>query len=252
MTQHISDELILKALDGELSIQEAHRIELHLADCWSCRTHRRKLEAAIADFVEVYETASLPSPQPGRALLKARIAQLSQETSRPRFSLLRAAMVACVLLAGALGAWFALGGSPPGVLAVAVPNRGLTPGATIVAEGTEVCRESSTKNREVPVALRRRVFEEYGIAHAEPRAYEVDYLITPALGGADDIHNLWPQSYANTPWNAEVKDALEDHLRGLVCQGQVDLATAQREIANDWIAAYKKYFHTDRPLPVQQ
>jgi hypothetical protein len=37
----------------------------------------------------------------------------------------------------------------------------------------------------------------------------------------------------------------------MVCTGQVDLTTAQREIASDWIAAYKKYFHTDRPLPVR-
>ena len=72
--------------------------------------------------------------------------------------------------------------------------------------------------------------------------------ITPALGGADDIHNLWPQSYGDTVWNDQVKDALEDHLRDLVCEGQLDLATAQREIATNWIAAYKKYFHTDRPL----
>ena len=112
----------------------------------------------------------------------------------------------------------------------------------------QVCRESNTKNKAVPVALRRQVFDEYGIPAAEPSAYEVDYLITPALGGADDIHNLWPQSYAATVWNAQVKDALEDHLRDLVCDGQLDLATAQREIATNWIEAYKKYFHTDQPL----
>ncbi|HZT37758.1 MAG TPA: hypothetical protein VFA28_07660 [Bryobacteraceae bacterium] len=82
---------------------------------------------------------------------------------------------------------------------------------------------------------------------ADPRAYEVDYLITPALGGADDLGNLWPQSYSATQWNARVKDALEDRLHELVCSGSLDLATAQREIATDWIAAYKKYFHTDQP-----
>ena len=45
------------------------------------------------------------------------------------------------------------------------------------------------------------------------------------------------------------KDALEDHLHGLVCGGKVDLATAQQDIARDWIAAYKKYFRTEKPLP---
>jgi hypothetical protein len=124
----------------------------------------------------------------------------------------------------------------------------LTPGATVFIGREEVCRASNAKNKDVSTPIRRRVFEEYGIPSAEPRAYEVDYLITPALGGSDDIHNLWPESNAATIWNAQVKDELEDHLRDLVCSGQLDLTTAQREIAINWIEAYKKYFHTDRPL----
>jgi hypothetical protein len=78
--------------------------------------------------------------------------------------------------------------------------------------------------------------------------YELDHLITPALGGTDDIHNLWPEPYAATEWNAHVKDQLEDLLHQRVCSGQLDLATAQHDIATDWIAAYKKYFRTDKPL----
>jgi hypothetical protein len=49
-------------------------------------------------------------------------------------------------------------------------------------------------------------------------------------------------------WNARVKDELEGLLPRLVCAGTLPLATAQRDMATDWIAAYKKYFHTDRPL----
>lgn len=49
-----------------------------------------------------------------------------------------------------------------------------------------------------------------------------------------------------------MKDDLEDHLRDLVCEGQLDLATAQREIAGNWIEAYKKYFHTEIPLPASR
>ena len=96
--------------------------------------------------------------------------------------------------------------------------------------------------------LQQKVFEEYGIQGAEPRAYEVDYLITPALGGADDIHNLWPHSYSATVWYAQVKDALEDRLHAMVCEGGLDLIAAQHDISSDWIAAYKKYFNTDEPL----
>jgi hypothetical protein len=82
----------------------------------------------------------------------------------------------------------------------------------------------------------------------DPRCHEVDYLITPALGGGDDLRNLWPHSYSATIWNAAIRDARESHLRELVCGGNLDLAEAQREIAANWIVAYKKYFRTDVPL----
>src|SRR4029077_15433286 len=78
--------------------------------------------------------------------------------------------------------------------------------------------------------------------------YELDYLITPELGGSEDRLNLWPERYGGRVWNARVKDELEQLLPQLVCRGHVDLATAQRDIAVNWIAAYKKYFHTDRPV----
>jgi hypothetical protein len=40
---------------------------------------------------------------------------------------------------------------------------------------------------------------------------------------------------------AVVKDALEEKLRWLVVSGQIDLQSAQREIAEDWITAYRHY-----------
>jgi len=129
-----------------------------------------------------------------------------------------------------------------------MPDAQLTPGATVLLSRSAVCSQPGDGNKPVPTSLQREVFQEYGIPRANPRAYEVDYLVTPALGGADDIHNLWPHSHSAT-WSAHVKDALEDRLREMVCGGSLDLAVAQREIATDWISAYKKYFHTDEPLP---
>ena len=32
-------------------------------------------------------------------------------------------------------------------------------------------------------------------------------------------------------------------------RGKLDLATAQRDISTDWVAAYQKYFKTRAPLP---
>src|SRR5262249_20653813 len=128
------------------------------------------------------------------------------------------------------------------------PATELTPGVARPKTRDQVCESDVGKNRDVAPALRRKVFELYGMPGADPKAYEVDYLITPALGGADDIGNLWPQSYSATMWNARVKDALEDRLHELVCHGDLDLPTAQHEISTDWIGAYKKYFHTDKPI----
>ena len=48
------------------------------------------------------------------------------------------------------------------------------------------------------------------------------------------------ESYTGN-WNAHIKDKLENKLHDDVCAGQVDLKTAQRAIAGDWVAAYKKY-----------
>jgi hypothetical protein len=253
---HLSDQELLLAVDGELSARQAGRVQSHLAACWACRARKQEMEAAIGEFVRFqrqnFDLRIPPSDGP-RALLKAQLAQLetqrtaAQATSwRPWFSAAAAAFGFVAITYFLSHAWPTRPAAH--LVAVTVPNPSLTPGATVLVSRGEVCRESNTKNKAVPVALRRKVFDEYGIPGAEPSAYEVDYLITPALGGADDIHNLWPQSYSATVWNAQVKDALEDHLRELVCDGQLDLATAQREIATNWVEAYKKYFHTDQPL----
>ena len=75
----------------------------------------------------------------------------------------------------------------------------------------------------------------------------MDHLIPLSLGGSNSIPNLWPQSYHTTPWNAHVKDVLEVRLHNLVCNGKVDLQTAQHEIATNWIKAYQKYIAESPP-----
>lgn len=71
--------------------------------------------------------------------------------------------------------------------------------------------------------------------------YELDHLVPLSLGGAPSSpDNLWLQPW-NGPWNASDKDALEFVLWRLVCTGQLPLSTAQREIAGNWIDAYRHY-----------
>jgi hypothetical protein len=100
----------------------------------------------------------------------------------------------------------------------------------------------------IPAARAQQAFDAYRVTDRSPNRYEVDYLITPELGGLEDIRNVWPEPYTGTVWNSHVKDALEDYLHQLVCGRTLDLATAQHEIATDWVSAYKKYFRTSQPL----
>ncbi len=257
---HRSDQQLLLDVDGELSAHDSKALRAHLASCWKCRARRQELENAITGFARVYHRAfdqQLPPGAGPRALLKARMQRISEETERRRgwFPVSRSALVAAgicstlavVLLLIALHVRD-LNSSRTRDTVITIPDRRLTPGAILRVSQPMVCTQPAVNNKKVPATLREQVFDEYGIRGADPRAYEVDYLITPALGGADDIHNLWPHSYSAGVWNASVKDALEDRLREMVCDGSLDLSVAQQEIATNWIAAYKKYFHTDRPL----
>jgi hypothetical protein len=257
---HLSDQQLLLDIEGELPAAGEKTVAGHLEACWKCRARRQELESAINAFIRTHQRELDPGLPPAagpRALLKVRLAELSAAAPRS-WPLLQKARLGWPLTAalglvtlGLLlaGFWMNRHGEPaPRAWVVSVPDSRLTPGAAILASRQAVCAQTNTKNKAVPVALQRQVFAEYGLSGAEPQAYEVDYLVTPALGGADDIRNLWPHSYTETVWNARVKDALEDRLRDMVCGGRLDLTAAQKEIAENWIAAYKKYFHTEQPL----
>ena len=125
----------------------------------------------------------------------------------------------------------------------------MTPGATLPVATGDICVPGySKKVRNVPESVKQQVYAEYGITSHQPGEYEIDHLISLEIGGSNSIKNLWPQSYITQPWNAHVKDKLENELHNEVCSGKIDLPTAQHDISTNWIAAYKKYFHTTVPL----
>jgi hypothetical protein len=264
---HLSDEELLQVADGELSLLRPTQIRSHLAACWTCRARLSEIENAIAEFVHLHRGDLDPlvgQAAGSRAFLKAQLAQIAAAPApRPwlpslgtlfqsrRFAYASAALVlvATVVISRYEARPRKDRAAEAAFATVSVPQARLTPGSTIRVSERDVCgAASSVRDHFIPVTVQRQVFEEYGIPDVEPRAYEVDYLITPELGGSDDIRNLWPQSYSETVWNAHVKDALENRLHQLVCEGRIDLATAQQEISSDWIGAYKKYFQTDQPV----
>jgi predicted anti-sigma-YlaC factor YlaD len=265
---HLSDRELLLVADGESPAMRARQIRRHLAECSSCRMRFEQIRITATEFAEAHRAAldsELPPVAGSRALLKTRLSEAAAERSSMNlWRRLLQIVPAPRTLAYAFLALFVVvatsriplrssqGASPEpefipygnGIL----PSRTLTPGATRPVAIGDICSMAHEEVvRAVPNSVSQAVFREYGIAHARVEDYEIDYLIAPGLGGTDDIHNLWPQPYDAATWNARVKDALEERLHQLVCQGKLDLPTAQRDISTDWIAAYRKYFHANEP-----
>lgn len=127
----------------------------------------------------------------------------------------------------------------------ALPDKALTPGVVNpkITQAISCSTKWGLDHRFVTEAMKREVAASYHHARASVVAYgkgaccEFDHLISRELGGADDVKNLWPQPWAS----AKMKDQLENKLHALVCKGTITLATAQRAIADDWVAAYGKY-----------
>ncbi len=267
---HLSDEEMLLSADGELSTHRATHVRTHLAECWVCRARMAEIEATIADFARAHRQTFDPELPPiagARAHMRSQLAELAstppvrswqwlfQFVSPFRAAAyLGIAVVVAVVAVELLLEHSKLSGTEPGVLAVergAEPDPRLTPGATRKVTLNDVCSMAHEEVvGQVSTPLRQEVFREYGIMNVGGGDYEVDYLIAPGLGGVEDIRNLWPEPSTSPTWNAYVKDALEERLHEMVCAGTLDISTAQRDISTDWIAAYRKYFNTDRPLPM--
>jgi hypothetical protein len=134
------------------------------------------------------------------------------------------------------------------------PDPDKTPGVkpTDVSD-TRICEiKWGLDARHVTKAMKREVFQSYGLSgnddprcirDAPGRKCEIDHLISRELGGADDVKNLWPQAYGTSPWNAQLKDKLENRLHKEACEKQsIKLRQARKWIVEDWRVAYRKYY----------
>jgi hypothetical protein len=98
--------------------------------------------------------------------------------------------------------------------------------------------------RNVPQAKKFAVEKEYGMAPGYyGRALEIDHIVSLELGGSNAIANLFPEP-GSGPANYHDKDRLENRLHDLVCSGAMSLRLAQRGIARDWEALYRRVFGT--------
>jgi hypothetical protein len=99
--------------------------------------------------------------------------------------------------------------------------------------------------RDVPQSEKFDVEREYGLAaKLYGSTLEIDHIVSLGLGGSNDIANLYPEK-ATLPGGAtgyHVKDKLENKVHDMVCAGQITLRQAQRQIAGNWQALYKRTF----------
>ena len=139
-------------------------------------------------------------------------------------------------------------------LCVPLPDHKRTPGATnpdVTQENIHqtICVSGWTRTIRPPASytnkLKKQQLAEYHYKDKRLADYEEDHLISLQLGGhPSDPKNLWPEPY-HIKCGARVKDVVENKLKRMVCDGKLSLEEAQRAIATDWIAAYKKYVRAD-------
>ena len=264
--RHLADaELLLMDEEGALSASRRARAVRHVGACPRCAERKASLRSAMSEVARTYGAELAPATPlaVARARLRARMEARPRRWPLPEFAArFAAAAVAAVV---AIVVWqvldrgglqqraqlgtAALPGAPgAATIGLLLPRPDLTPGVVRSIGVGDVCSGAAPNGPAVDPQVPRRVFAAYGVDYRYAADYELDFLITPELGGASDARNLWPQPFRSTLWNAYVKDELERRLHVLVCEGHVDLPAAQQELAGNWIAAYKRRFGTERPL----
>jgi hypothetical protein len=113
-----------------------------------------------------------------------------------------------------------------------LPNASSTPGAIASSDPVVVCQYGyASAHRNVPYAVRDRVYLEYGIPRGHRKGLRIEHLVPLEIGGANDERNLWPQPLAES----KRKDEVENGLRVAVCvRHTIPLAAAQAAIARNW------------------
>ncbi len=163
---------------------------------------------------------------------------------RLRLAAQTALVAGCLLCAAAMASVPTLPNpaTNPGALNPAVTQADIR--QTICVRGwTKTVRPSFSYTN----ALKHRLLRRAGLSGRDIHDFELDHLVSLELGGApSDPRNLWLEPWTG-PWNAHIKDKLENRLNHLVCRGQLSLQAARDAIASNWIAAYKRYVSTSPP-----
>jgi len=130
-----------------------------------------------------------------------------------------------------------------------LPDSICTPGA-VNADVTQdnlyqtICKSGYTKTIRPPVSYTNKLkveqITEYGFTDTSLKDYEEDHLISLELGGdPNSVLNLWPEPHGSP----NEKDTVENYLNQQVCDGNIQLEQAQKEISGNWYAIYQQISH---------
>lgn len=131
--------------------------------------------------------------------------------------------------------------------AIVYPDPSLTPGSIRTTDVAMICGTGTSQFRHWDRERSDLIFARYGIAPADRIQYTLDHLVPLEIGGADTIDNIWPEPRRSLAgeWDDTRKDELERRLGVLVCNGELDVREAQREIAEDWTEAYRRFVRAE-------
>ena len=184
-TEHLTDELLLQHADREITSRRAVEVDTHLNECETCRKRKNQLEATLTEFVSL-QNESLDTESPGsidfRSTFKSRLSQQAMSKSK------RVWVVDKQDIHQTISHFI-----PQHDVALPIPR--LTPGATQSVTLSSLCELKEDPTPAVDDAIARKVFQEYRLPISSRSAYELDFLVTPELGGSQDVRNLWPEPY---------------------------------------------------------
>jgi hypothetical protein len=122
----------------------------------------------------------------------------------------------------------------------------VNPAVTQATIGSTICRSGWTSTVRPPESItepeKLASMRSYRVP-GSASGYEYDHDVPLELGGAvNDPRNLWPEpDYpSRAGFYLNPKDRLESVLKHRVCGGDESLAQAQREIASNWVTAFRQ------------
>lgn len=134
----------------------------------------------------------------------------------------------------------------------ALPDRRFTPGAAnpdVTQDNivSTICVPGFTRSIRPPAQytshLKREQLDdpERGYEDHNMRDFEEDHDVPLEAGGnATDPRNLWPEPL-HGPWNAHMKDRLENRIHELICAHAITLAEGQAAFLGNWTTAYRRF-----------